>query len=398
MDRSLRALLWFSLTLLPCLASPAHAVDSPAQPAYQYRSLRGASDAEILAFMARTPRAPNARLTSQPAHALSAMPAWIPAVLEQLKLRRRAPVTDIPKGLPTDLINELTAPGIDAPPQAGKPDDLGQWIGQTILIVTDPSRYWADRVEALHQLAPDNQPMRYADPRIDQAMLDTIKAGNQQPGEMDFVCQEACMALALRGGAKYFPTVMEVVRRNGTGEAFIEAPFDSLIYMAITASDDRYRRELGQYIQPQLQATQMDIQRVIVWLWLLDLRHLEPQLQGLAGSNLQAPDGPLAGAWSTVPRRVQGQYSIARKVLALWNEEDPLTRGKLLLAFALSNPILGDSHNRDFRLLAEFTALDRTLSLDQKRELLRFLRAATGRPWASEEFLPAIQAALDMKD
>ena len=78
--------------------------------------------------------------------------------------------------------------------------------------------------------------------------------------------------------------------------------------------------------------------RGALWsLWQLDLRDVAPQVVEAATNSPEDYEGEHGRTSSTQRLLIKQRFHRARHVAALWNEEDPLTRAKLLIAFAVAN-------------------------------------------------------------
>ena len=106
----------------------------------------------------------------------------------------------------------------------------------------------------------------------------------------------------------------------------------SLVHLALRGTEDE-RAKLSAVLGASLKQTGPSPSDAILGLYALDRREWKDELERIATSRPEDYEGrqPLPGA----DRDEQAVYRShdARKIAAIWNEDDSLTRAKLLLAF-----------------------------------------------------------------
>jgi hypothetical protein len=108
-------------------------------------------------------------------------------------------------------------------------------------------------------------------------------------------------------------------------------------------------------------------------VWASDLRDLLPDLERVATSSPDDVEGEAATSWrSGSVRPLTDRFHAARKVAALWKEEDIYTRARLLLAFGALEPVLS-SPEREARIKQSLAATAAVLTGTDKDRLYPFL-------------------------
>ena len=126
---------------------------------------------------------------------------------------------------------------------------------------------------------------------------------------------------------------------------------------------------LGRY----LRKSNIQIGEVIRSVWAADFKQFKDRLAEIATSGPE--DYEDHAAYSSGPDKdVDGRYHMARKVCALWNEKDPVTRCKLLIAFGLEDYYEIMKHPAcKLRLKEELSRIASSLTRKQKGDILDFI-------------------------
>ncbi len=207
----------------------------------------------------------------------------------------------------------------------------------------DGARLYRERDHALHLLVPPEEPRRYADPEIDAALLESLARTNTlEPADVP-------EALAQRGGDAAWK---ELTKRQAFAARVVLAQHEPA----------QYYRLMRDELAAQLLESKADSEGI--WaLWQLDLRELKPDLEKLATGSPDDVDGD------------SGRGHLARKIASLWNETDPLTRARMLVAFAVgAATIFAEEYNGALeRLDGQLAALRPELTPTQLAAVLEYL-------------------------
>jgi hypothetical protein len=95
-------------------------------------------------------------------------------------------------------------------------------------------------------------------------------------------------------------------------------------------------RRLAQILAPHFRRTNLQITEILWSAWAADLREFQDEIERIATASPADEEGPRASSSGGPVTEVRERYHLARKIAALWNEKDRLTRGKLLLALGYS--------------------------------------------------------------
>ncbi|HEV7403635.1 MAG TPA: hypothetical protein VGO11_11935, partial [Chthoniobacteraceae bacterium] len=181
----------------------------------------------------------------------------------------------------------------------------------------DGSREYRERDYALHLLVPPEEPRRYADPEIDAALRESLeRRGHYLEPE------GVPLALAQRAGGKAW----QALARDDAAEA------RTVIAQHEPAA---YRAQVRDEIAGQLRRPRFNDWNVCWALWQLDLHELKDDLEKFATSDPE--DVAWRDSGDSGHGAPPGQRShFARQIASLWNELDPLTRARLLVAFTVA--------------------------------------------------------------
>jgi hypothetical protein len=164
---------------------------------------------------------------------------------------------------------------------------------------------WNNRGRWLDLLVPVDQPRRFQDKRIDEMLHRFADAPRDS---------YASLALWQRGEQQFLDKVKPSYAVNHRmGEICLKSNPDP----------EPVRRRLIQFLQ-------QDIENENSWwiAWAAGLRELEPSIRALATSS---PEDYENARKDGAPADKNPRYHVARQVVALWNETDPLTKAKLLV-------------------------------------------------------------------
>jgi hypothetical protein len=248
---------------------------------------------------------------------------------ELARVDRERAVT-IARQLSPDNIGPLTIPAFRLMQDAGTVPDEAQHLATIIKMLHNPKTEWDERSHAIQALVPESDPPRYPGREIDEALLKLF-----EPGQADengtFTQEEACLALARRGRIETFDIIehqLEATQDAGSYGRVLQA----LTHLA-QRSPTRFNARLVTIVRPHLSNTNKSVPGLIWTIWSADLRELEDDLKRLATRSSDEFEDYKASSYGGSASAVTGRFHLARKVLNLWSEPDPLMRARLLVAF-----------------------------------------------------------------
>jgi len=208
------------------------------------------------------------------------------------------------------------------------------WIDRTLAIAHAPEyRKW--RSYAINNLVPWQEPMRFADERIDALLFamarenlpsDASSAKVQKGSDFDTI--DAVRALAWRDRVEIFPAVMTALRLPRDK---IELAKDDLLAAAalLASRHAEFRPEILSYVAAQLTdlaRSDHSIWALLNTVWRFEYHEVAALLQNLATASVdEVEDRPGSDSITRGTRR----FHDARRILVSWNEPHPLTKLKL---------------------------------------------------------------------
>jgi len=236
------------------------------------------------------------------------------------------------------------------------------------------------RRRAVDSLVPQGDPLKFSAEGINASLVSAVTGESNA-----FTCARMCLALVQRTGAEHFDLVArcyEGMAKPDVGMWYVAD--DHLLPALVHAAQiggEAPQRKLAAMLHRRLKSSYGGIDHLVWAAWAADLRELRPDIERIATSAPSDTEG-IAGGYvfaSSAPEApsVSGRYHMARKLAALWNEEDALTRAKLLLALGFHEAyyfVEAEGYpDRDVRMKTELTQLSTTLSSEQKRQIAAFL-------------------------
>lgn len=219
-------------------------------------------------------------------------------------------------------------------------EETQPWITETLQILRAP-RFRSWQTMAISNLVPWQDPLRYADSRIDEALFEIARANLPRShgspaakSESVSGTEKAVQALAQRDRIEIFPEIMTALRvMHGSDED------DFLRAAALLASRHaELRPDIVAYLRAQLSdlaGSDHYGSTLVDTAWRFDFRELKPLLEELATANADEIEESYA-TLSPTRRR----FHVARKILLTWNEPDPLTKLKLDAIYEASSATL----------------------------------------------------------
>jgi hypothetical protein len=254
-------------------------------------------------------------------------------------------------------------------------------IQSLIGVALNPESGWEDRGQAIELLAPYDAPLRYPDPRIDKTMLQLFNPALADK-TINFTLEDACRALARRQRTEHFGSIAKRMEQAKDLSVY-HGILGSLTHLA-QADPATLNPELLQLIKPHLTRTNKWLEEVFWAIWAADLRELKPDLETLATAEPKDYEDARAHSYGGEESPVTGRYHMARKIVALWNEEDDLTRAKLMIAWGLEEAYyftaVDAPPERKQRLEMELRKINDGLSPDGRTAISLFLQKCANLP------------------
>lgn len=215
-----------------------------------------------------------------------------------------------------------------------------------------------------------------------------------------FLKKYICQALARRGRIEYFFKIKELSEKvdpsTEKGEFLL-----NLTYLALQGKG-KYLKEMEQLLGNNLKTTNIQIGEVVRSIWAAGFKQFKDRLEQIATSSpadYEDEDAYVSGSY----REVNGRYHIARKVCTLWNEQDPVTRCKLWIAFGLDDSYeIMENQACKLRMKEELSNIASGLTREKKDEIIDFIafcNRETLDKWKSQtEFLEMVRYILGNGD
>lgn len=224
-------------------------------------------------------------------------------------------------------------------------------------------------------LASIEEPLRYSDPRIDDALFRVLRGGlsaraldekTYQRGFKD--AADAARALAGRKRAGAFPVIMQLLEVSDDNVRYAK---ENLLEAAtlLASSKPEYREKLIEYLTAQLNGLAKSPHSpgdLFDSVWRGDFRELTPLLEKMATASPDEIEDEQGSAKTSPAQAMVGRFHDARRILVDWREPDPLTKLKLDAVIEASTPF--SSGPAEF-LHHEFVALPE----DEQRTFREFV-------------------------
>jgi len=256
-------------------------------------------------------------------------------------------------------------------------------IAALVALMTNPAAEWYERTRAVDALVPAGEPLRFQAAAIDEALLSLLQPG---PNDHDggYVVGAAARALAHRGRTDAFDALLRAWRASeerSWGSTSGNDVLGALVTLAQQGGAEQ-RQQLAEALRAHLRQTHGLLTDIILAIWALDLRELAPDLTRVATSSPDDVEGDQVNTWRSGPAEpVVDRFHLARKVLAVWNEEDAFTRARLLVAFGVNEPALATPERTRQMKKALMTVASALAKRKTERErLLRFVARVEESP------------------
>ena len=207
-------------------------------------------------------------------------------------------------------------------------------IDRLIQVLLRPESGWEERGAAMKLLVPEEDPLRYPDKKIDLAILKVLNP--EMADELtNFSLSAACRALALRGRVEHFPAIAESFAKVEDGHV-AHGILSSLAQLS-RRDPAELRPKLEVIVRPHLKETRFMMSEILWSVWAADLREIAPRLREIATHDLDEYESGKANSYGPM-ELTTGRFHFARQIIALWDEPDPTTRARLLVALMANEP------------------------------------------------------------
>jgi hypothetical protein len=275
-----------------------------------------------------------------------------------------------------DQKDDLAVSAFSVLEKAKAVEDRDKRIDALIAVALDPKSDWEERGKAIECLVPDDDPLRYPDRKIDEAMARLFDP-KLKDDLINFTAARACYALAMRGRLEYFEPMAQLLETEKDGMVH-ERILDALTSLALSGRAEQ-RSQMLAVLGRQLKDRDRDPSKAILSIYALDLRELKGDVAALGTASPEDYEGGKVRLAADGALSVRPRYHMARKIAAIWNEEDPATRGRLLAAFYFNHGGSCKSATRTAR--RQLQNLAKTLRSDAAQQVAAFAS------WYEREFL-----------
>jgi hypothetical protein len=227
----------------------------------------------------------------------------------------------------------------------------------------------------ISDLASLDEPLRYTDPRIDEALFRVARKGltprapNPRTGQSEFEdAARAAHALATRKRAEAFPIIMQLLAGGGKEMRYFK---EKLLDAAslLSSAKPEFEQQLMEYLTTQLNElakSPHSSSELFDSVWRANLRALTPLLEKMATASPDEIEDEHGSSSTDPPKPIPLRVHDARRILIAWRESDALTKLKLDAIIEASSSHLGGP--AEF-LSQEFNALP----ADQQQKFIAFV-------------------------
>jgi hypothetical protein len=295
---------------------------------------------------------------------------WVRQAYAAIAKEDSSRAVEIAKEIPPEKKGYLTVSAFSHLAEVDGIPDEKKRVEALIQVALDPKSGFQERGKAIELLVPHDQPLRYPTPDIDAALVQLFSP-ELADAYYNITLACACRALARRGKTEYFDKMVETLERTEDGTVY------SGVLGAVTqlaqCDPAKYNPRLLAILQQQLKRTNKKVPDLMMAAWSADLRELKPDLESIATSGPGDYEDERANSHGGAVRDVDGRFHLARKIVALWNEEDLLTRCRLLFIFGLKEACDYWEFERTARIKSELTKTVQVLIPEQRKQMIVFL-------------------------
>jgi hypothetical protein len=210
-------------------------------------------------------------------------------------------------------------------------------VASLIQVALDKKADWKERNKAIDLLVPRDNPGKFPGEAIDDALITLVETETSKGFMLNFTLTAAARALAWRNRVDQLDTLIRVLAdQNSDGMSFLSGSLLSAVTYVARKGKEAELKKLARIIAPHFKRTNWQITEILWSAWAADLREFKSDVERIATASPTDEEGRKASSSGGEVTEVNERYHLARKIAALWNEEDLLTRGKLLIAFGFS--------------------------------------------------------------
>ena len=323
----------------------------------------------------------------------TARPEDRPEILHAIYRADPQKALNIAAGVPASEVSELSTAAAEILGKAGLLSGDKDRIASLVKVVLDKRADWKQRNAAIDVLVPRADPGRFPNKAIDDALIAVVESEPSQGFMPDFTQPAAARALAWRGRVDILESLIALfeagdMRRTSKAPGDEAAPkivvhdpihrdayLSAVTYLARLSGEAGPIR-LARMIAPHFKRTNLQITEILWSAWAADLREFKGDIERIATASPTDEEGRRASSYGGPITAVNERYHLARKIAALWNEEDLLTRGKLLIALGFKNSyefVESDALERQERMKEALMTLAREATPADLRALGEFI-------------------------
>ncbi len=244
-----------------------------------------------------------------------------------------------------------------------------------IEILQNPGAEYEERMAAFECLVPRKDPARFKNGLVDKTLLRLLQM-KPAPDYGFAGTGEAALALYSRHGTQYFDEILAFLE-NGD---FISFPQILKVLEAMTPKLTPSQKALmGEAIRPYFKNTDGLVSDIVWAVWASDLRTLQKEVEDSATGQASDVQNDECESWQNGRKKFSGRCHISRQIATLWNEQDPVTRVKLMLSLYVQNPHEFDNRaesneiHRMKKLQSDFHKDILSLDSQQREEIRSFI-------------------------
>ena len=264
-------------------------------------------------------------------------PEHKPLILHAIYRAAPEKALDIAARVPANVGSELSAAAAEILEKSGMLAGDKDRVASLIQVALDKKADWKERNKAIDLLVPRNDPRKFPDEAIDDALISLIESEPARDFEPDFTLPAAARALAWRKRVDKLDSLITAFEAQVKSMmSFHAGDFLSAVTYLARQGKERELKRLAQVIAPHFKRTNLQITEILWSAWAADLREFKGDIEKIATATPTEEEGRKASSSGGPATEVNERYHLARKIAALWKEEDLLTKGKLLLSFGFS--------------------------------------------------------------
>ncbi len=218
------------------------------------------------------------------------------------------------------------------PPDPSQPAAVESYVTRLLAILQAP-RQTVSIFHVISLLVPNEDPLRYQDPRIDDALFRMARAGLSTDGKgagfptIGYARWAAC-ALAQRGQAEAFQLLLNLLANKENFSA--DRALDGL--SLLSSQHPEFRDRMRTYLEGALRSigdSRIDVPSLFDAIWIGHFSELTPLLAELSTASTEEIASRRSSGSGFPPDPAAARFHEARRILTAWQEEDALTRAKL---------------------------------------------------------------------